>query len=129
MSRYATFARILLVVSLCLAIGMHWVVLQSVAWAHMIVTYAKSVSFEQAISNTFDGQHPCSLCKKITKNSASEKNRTVELSADKIDLFYKTAPALLYPPTDAVQLWPASLSYELSFARPPTPPPRPGSIS
>ncbi len=47
--------------------GGHWAVLQSVAWAQMLVDYTHGTgSLRQGIVKTFDGAHPCELCQKIS---------------------------------------------------------------
>jgi hypothetical protein len=57
-------ARWLMVLGLMVSIGLHTVVIQSAAWAGMLVSYSmKSGSIVQAVSDTFDGEHPCELCK------------------------------------------------------------------
>jgi hypothetical protein len=78
--------RIVMVVALCCAIGLHWVALQSVAWAIMIVDYSKRGSLCQAITQTFDGAHPCSLCHVVSKGKNSEKKQDLRLPAPKIDM-------------------------------------------
>ena len=57
---------------LCVALAMFaiaggpWAVLQAVAWGEMLRDYCqRSGSFTVAIAQTFDGQHPCDLCRQI----------------------------------------------------------------
>ncbi|NDE85322.1 MAG: hypothetical protein EB056_04760 [Verrucomicrobia bacterium] len=50
-----------------LMMGGHWVVLQTVAWTKMVMDYSKQSSVQQALSETFDGEHPCELCKQISR--------------------------------------------------------------
>ena len=64
-----------LVVTLCLSIGGHWALLQSVAWTSMFVRFSSAGSFSEALSKTFDGRHPCCLCKLIQKGRAREKKQ------------------------------------------------------
>ena len=46
--------------------GGHWAVLQSVAWVEMLHDYAqKTGSVAVAVEQTFDGAHPCELCREI----------------------------------------------------------------
>src|SRR5207302_5152905 len=58
---------------LTFSFGMHWVVLQSVAWLGMAVTYSHETCFTEALAKTFDGRHPCKLCKFVAENQKSEK--------------------------------------------------------
>jgi len=41
----------------------------------MIVSYSRDASFTEAFSKTFDGQHPCCMCKMIQKGRAEEKKQ------------------------------------------------------
>ncbi|MBX9742333.1 MAG: hypothetical protein K2W99_02160 [Chthoniobacterales bacterium] len=59
------------------------VVLQGVAWASMIQEYSKNDSLTNAVQKTFSGKHPCSLCKKIEKESKKKQKTTALLKTDK----------------------------------------------
>ncbi len=69
----------LLVAALCLSLGIQWALLQSVAWTGMLISWSQEVSLVEAVKNTFDGEHPCPLCKAVesgrkeTPKSASTK--------------------------------------------------------
>lgn len=70
---------------LCAALAMfaiaggHWAVLQSVAWAQMLTDYARaSGSVVTAVEQTFDGEHPCDLCRRIASGRAVEIVGTVD---------------------------------------------------
>jgi hypothetical protein len=60
---------------LVLCVGLHWPLLQSVAWMSMIVSYSREAGFEQAISNTFDGKHPCKICKLVQEGKKAEQHQ------------------------------------------------------
>ncbi|MFO1512170.1 MAG: hypothetical protein U1F83_04525 [Verrucomicrobiota bacterium] len=63
------------VLVLLLSLGLHWAVLQTVAWTGMLITYSRDASFTEAVSKTFDGEHPCPMCKIIKKGRAEEKEQ------------------------------------------------------
>jgi len=65
----------MLVVTLTLSIGFHWALLQTVAWTGMIIKYSHDGSFTEAVSKTFDGKHPCCLCKMIQQGRGAEKKQ------------------------------------------------------
>lgn len=67
--------RFLMVLVLVLSLGLHWALLQTVAWTGMIVSYSQGASLKEAISKTFDGKHPCCLCKVIQQGRADEKKQ------------------------------------------------------
>ena len=60
------------VTALVLSLGLHWAVLQTIAWTGMLVNYSCQGSFTEALGKTFDGKHPCCLCNAIQKGRASE---------------------------------------------------------
>lgn len=63
-------ARLLLLASLMVSIGGQWMVLQGVAWVGMAVSYSlEEGSVSSGLSKTFDGEHPCPLCKAVKKSS------------------------------------------------------------
>jgi hypothetical protein len=57
--RYAQRGIVLLV---CLSLGLHWAVIQGIAWTGMLVSFAKEGTMIEAVQKTFDGQHGCALC-------------------------------------------------------------------
>ncbi len=65
--------QVLMLMVLFAASGGHWMVLQSLAWTRMLVSYSQGGQFALAVSKTFDGRHPCALCKKIEKAKSGEQ--------------------------------------------------------
>lgn len=63
---------VLAAVALVLGSGGHWLVLQGVAWAGMIAVYSQDRPLAAAVSNTFDGEHQCELCKAVAKGQKEE---------------------------------------------------------
>ncbi|MBK8040591.1 MAG: hypothetical protein IPK22_26185 [Verrucomicrobiaceae bacterium] len=59
---------------------MHWGVVQGIAWARMLVSYAGEASLMQAVEMTFDGEHPCELCQMARKaqNKPAPQSPTLE---------------------------------------------------
>jgi len=68
--------RAITVLLLVLTLGLHWAVLQTVAWTGMLVAYSAEAGLREGVSRTFDGQHPCPLCKAIQKGRAEEKQQS-----------------------------------------------------
>ena len=52
--------------------GAHWMLLQGTAWTGMLVSRAMSTSVSEALSSTFDGQHPCAMCSVIAEGRCNE---------------------------------------------------------
>lgn len=62
----------MMALALFLIAGGHWAMLQGVAWATMVHDFSRNGSLTQAVGKTFDGKHPCAMCKKIAKSKISE---------------------------------------------------------
>jgi len=60
---------------LVLSLGVHWAVLRTVAWTGMLLTYSRDGSWKEAVAKTFDGKHPCALCKVIDKGRAQDQKQ------------------------------------------------------
>jgi hypothetical protein len=63
------------IVTLCLlvlSLGLHWTLLQTVAWSGMLISSSRDGTFWEAVVKTFDGQHPCALCKVVTDGRKAE---------------------------------------------------------
>lgn len=114
--------------------GGHWAVLQTVAWAGMLHDYAQRTgSVAVAVEQTFDGQHPCALCRDIAAAKAREhtQNPTAPKAKDDTKVKALVADSLVNPMILVVT--------EIRFPRavpdfgpsrteqPPTPPPRWGT--
>jgi hypothetical protein len=65
--------KLLLVIAMITATGGQWGILQSAAWALMLVDHLRVQSMPEAIAQTFDGNHPCPICKAISQAKKSEK--------------------------------------------------------
>jgi hypothetical protein len=78
--------RIATISALCFSIGLHWIALQSLAWTTMVIDYSKNAPLCRAIAQTFDGAHPCSLCRVVSKGKNSEKKQDLQSSVPKIDM-------------------------------------------
>ncbi len=80
-------AKKLLALTILLAItGGQWMVLQSAAWAGMFLTNLRHDSLSTALTQTFDGQHPCPMCKAIEHGKSREKKSETESKLSHIEL-------------------------------------------
>jgi hypothetical protein len=105
---FARLGHLVLVFALLGATGTHWVVLQSVAWATMLADNVGTAPLSAAIEKTFDGKHPCPLCKQIAVGRKSEK-RELTLRLKKLE----------FPPAqEKLALASASRSEPLPLATP-----------
>jgi len=118
-------ARILLVVALSASIGVHWAFLQSVAWTTMLAGNLRSGSLSQALHCTFDGKHPCPLCKAIAKGKSAERKADSNLQLKKLEFPPAKCFAALAPAARYAALKGHDNSAPLFLPAPPAPPPRP----
>jgi hypothetical protein len=121
---FSDVGRIVTIFALCCAIGLQWIALQSLAWTTMLIDYSKRAPLCQAITQTFDGAHPCSLCHVVNKGKNSESKSDLQSPTPKIDMI--CAPLAnrivrLFIPFE----YAAGDSFSFEFGHsPPVPPPR-----
>ena len=107
-------------------------ILQVYAWANMLVSYSQESTLSQAVTDTFSGEKPCCLCKKIAASKSAEKeNKNAPFPPGSSKLFQD-----LFPPTVASLNDPFSAPFPLPTflteaallsppaSGPPVPPPR-----
>jgi hypothetical protein len=114
----------LLIAAVLAATGTHWLVLQSVAWTTMLASNLHTTTFTQAVERTFDGRHPCCLCKQIAKSKQSEKQSDLQVEYKKLEFPYTRFVFVFSSPTF---FWKTAALTENAVALsrpPPTPPPR-----
>ena len=97
--------RAITVLALCCAIGLHWIALQSIAWTTMVLDYSKQAPLRQAITQTFDGMHPCSICHLVNKGTNSEKKSDLQPLTPKIDIICTKRAISLLPPVRSFRIF------------------------
>jgi hypothetical protein len=103
----------------------HWAMLQTAAWGRMIVQYSRSSSLRTALEQTFDGRHPCAMCKMIQKAKQSSKQQELQHSSVKDDLVFLQIGDCFN--LDLVRSWITGATNSNHPSRgdpPPVPPPR-----
>ena len=115
--------------------GGQWAVLQSIAWAGMLHDYTQRTgSVVAAFEQTFDGQHPCELCREIATAKKEHKENPAAFTAkDNAKVKALVPDTLLRPPvltTKGLRFPGAGLDEGSSRnEQPPTPPPRRGTFA
>jgi hypothetical protein len=117
-------ARAVTIFALCCAIGLHWIALQSLAWTTMIIDYSKRAPLCQAIAQTFDGAHPCSLCHIVNKGKTAEKKSALQLLTLKIDMICASRATSVPQPFIPIEYAARDFSFNKLGRSPPAPPPR-----
>jgi hypothetical protein len=114
----------LVVMALVLSTGLHWATLQTVAWTTMLADNLCNQSFTTAISQTFDGQHLCPLCRAIAAGKKAEKKSEAVAFKLKLEFPPLAGHFQMFSPVPVSAFSRARLFAESSFLKPPLPPPR-----
>ncbi len=120
---------IFLLSALFVANNLHLPLLQVVAWTGMLASYSRDYSVAEALDMTFGGEHPCPMCKSITKARAAsagdaQLNGLPEYKTR--DLCFTPLPARAsLPPAFTHQFFQPvrGRSHPALVSPPPTPPP------
>ena len=87
---------VVMMAALFLSAGGHLALLQGVAWTTMVRDFSRTGSVTSAVEKTFDGKHPCPLCKKIASARAHEEKAPVTVKAEKkAELFVSTSSEIV----------------------------------
>lgn len=78
--------RIVIVLLLVLSLGLHWAFLQTVAWTGMLMSYAQQGTLTEAVSKTFDGEHPCKMCQFVEQGRAQERQQDQQTTKTSLKL-------------------------------------------
>jgi hypothetical protein len=116
--------RLLTIFALCIAIGLHWLAVQSVAWTAMIVENAKAKPLSVAIAQTFDGAHPCSLCHAVNTGTHPEKKSDIQPTTPQIDMICSVRVIRLATEFVPNNYPPGNFFFSEHGESPPVPPPR-----
>lgn len=117
-------AKLGLLFLLVISLGGQWALLQSVAWTGMLINYSRDGSIKEAVCKTFDGKHPCCLCKAIAAGKKSDQKQKLSTSFQRLEF-----PPLSDAPTfvSRVKFPPivlSDVSGKSLVLKPLTPPPR-----
>ena len=89
---------VLLIAAVLAVTGTHWFVLQSVAWTTMFAGNLRDGSFTEAMQKTFDGSHPCSLCRQIARGKQEEKKSETRVEWKKLEFVFAPATFVFQTP-------------------------------
>ena len=89
----------------------------------MLASNLQSNSFHQAVARTFDGNHPCPLCKAIAAAKKSEQKNQITIEKQKLDFSLVERNIVFIAPT-RVEIASQNLFAESLLQKPPVPPPR-----
>ncbi len=116
--------KLCVLILLVISVGGQWALLQSIAWMGMLVDYSRQGSVTQAVCKTFDGKHPCCLCKAIAAGKKSEQKKEVSPTSQKLEFPPIGQELDLVRPSHFPLFRRVRLVAKSAFQKPPTPPPR-----
>lgn len=123
---FVRWSKWLVVLTLIYVVGAHWFLLQSAAWVGMVVKFSQADSLEVALQKTFDGQHPCRICKIVKSGKAAGQTHEL-LKLETQFEFLAAAPAgVLFPPMPVRHFSPEPIRTSSLGYPPLLPPPRAG---
>ena len=90
----------------------------------MVINYSQNTTLTEALAKTFDGKHPCALCKEIAKGKQSEKKSEFPLQLKKFEFLAVQAQFIFAAPKNFWLLITTDDFLKSAVLTPPTPPPR-----
>src|SRR5262249_16137718 len=123
-SRVHTFPKALVAIALAGSIGLHWAFFQVVAWTGMVISYSQNATLTEAVAKTFDGQHPCKLCKQIAKTKQPEKKTDSKPELKKLEFSFARVSFILAAPSAFWEVRAANDAADLLSHAPAVPPPK-----
>ncbi|HUR46832.1 MAG TPA: hypothetical protein VMZ27_13220 [Candidatus Saccharimonadales bacterium] len=117
-------SKCLLVCLLVCGLSGHWAVLQSVAWTTMLLQNMNSAPLVVALSKTFDGKHPCKICKVVAEGKKAERRQDAQAPQLKIELFCEVLTVRMPVPPQFLLAATSARSTRDRREPPPLPPPR-----
>jgi hypothetical protein len=116
--------KLLTAIALAASIGLHLALFQSMAWVGMVITYSQQAPIREALSKTFDGRHPCLLCKQIAKERRDQRKSDRQSESKRLE-FVNIGPGLTLVPPYRYQALGAANTWAQRLSRtPPLPPPK-----
>ena len=98
MSKWAIRAgQFFLIATLMVSMGGHLALLQTIAWGNMLVDFSSQNTFATAVEKTFDGEHPCAMCKVVKKSKGDEKKKPVLKSEMKMEIALPAPVSVPFP--------------------------------
>lgn len=120
----------LVVLLVCLTLGLHWALLQGIAWTGMLISFASEGAVIEAVQKTFDGKHGCALCAKVKEGRESDRHPPQQAgqTMKKIDAVLVETMRLIAPPAETIAFVPLHENPTQRNELPETPPPRRGQV-
>ncbi len=115
------------------SIGAHWDVMQIAAWVKMVKDYSEEKGLVEGLKETFDGEHPCAMCKKLSAERDGKQQPELPMAKDGSSALSKWVsmtptsllPQLSWRAGEAITQGDAFAAFYSKWdAEPPVPPPK-----
>lgn len=120
-------SKVIVLIAVALSVGLHWVVLQSVAWAGMFAELSSQYPMAEAVARTFDAENKCAICLLVEEGTRdpSDPESVFIVKLTKLDGCPAGSGPVIGPPAvrTVALMPPGSLHPEIPFP-PGAPPPR-----
>jgi len=116
--------KVCIVFALIATLSAHWALLQTVAWTTMLASNLQCRSLRDAVTMTFDGRHPCPLCRAIAAAKKSEQKNQIGFEQQKLEFLPVQENLVLVSPLPLEHFPRANFFLKSLSRKPPTPPPR-----
>jgi hypothetical protein len=90
----------------------------------MVISYSEHSTLTEALVKTFDGRHPCSLCKRIAQSNQTEKKPEYSNELQKFEFSYAPVAFVFRAPSLYWNMPRRDFAAESLNFTPPSPPPR-----
>lgn len=120
----ARWGKCLVIATLVLSTGLHWAALQTIAWTTMMAANLSCEPLSTAVAQTFDGEHPCPLCKAIAAAKKSEKKSEAVSQVLKMEFPPAVEQMIPHPPAQFEIVTSHDTFADSLSLPPPLPPPR-----
>ena len=90
----------------------------------MVISYSQDGSVGEALGKTFDGKHPCALCKAIAAGKKSEKKSEFPVAGKKFEFSYSATVFVFSAPTHFWKAAGLEVGADSLSHAPPVPPPK-----
>ena len=109
---------------LAFTLGLHWVMLQSLAWVSMTISYTGEASVYAAVKMALDAKTTCVLCRVVDAGKKAEQDDPTIIVAHELEgLTPGLHPMVIRPDTSCLEDG-LSATFHARPNAPPTPPPQ-----
>jgi hypothetical protein len=115
--------RLLLAAALLYGSGAQWLLVQGGAWAGMLAARAGRGPIARALSTTFDGAHPCRVCRLVKRGAAADATPRAVVSSRSVDFAFVAVPLIVQGVEGAALGADAPPFVPNDHPEPPAPPP------